>query len=55
MLRDMVAAGADTTNSALEHGILHVALQPHIQQRVQAEIDQITISSRLPQYEDRHK
>ena len=56
VLRDMVAAGADTTNSALEHGILHVALQPHIQKRVQAEIDEVTGgNSRLPTYDDRQQ
>ena len=51
----MVLAGADTTNSALEHGILHVALQPRIQKRVQAEIDQVIGSSRLPTYTDRQR
>ena len=54
-MRDMVFAGSDTTNSVMEHGILHVSLRPEIQKRVQAEIDEVVGHNRGPSYEDRNK
>ena len=51
-LRDLILAGVDTTNTALEHGLLHVTLTPLIQRKVQNEIDQI-IGTRQPVYDDR--
>ena len=53
VLRDMIYAGTDTVNSALEHGILHVSLQTGIQKKVQAEIDEVIGTSRAPIYNDR--
>ena len=54
-MRDMIFAGADTTNSVMEHGILHVSLRPEVQRRVQAEIDEVVGHNRPPTYEDKGK
>ena len=50
---DICFGAMDTTNSALECGILHVCLQPGIQRKVQEEIDQVIGNTREPCYEDR--
>ena len=47
--------GLDSTNAALEHAILHVCLQPSIQGKVQAEIDEVIGATREPCYEDRKR
>ena len=52
-MRDLIVGALDTTNAALEHGILHMCLQPEIQRKVQAEIDQVVGTARQPRYEDR--
>ena len=54
MMRDMVFAGTDTTNTSLEHAILHMALNQNIQKRVQTEIDEV-IGNRVPTYNDRNR
>ena len=54
-IRDIIAGAADTTNSALESGILHICLQPGIQRKVQAEVDQVIGTAREPRYEDRKR
>ena len=54
-MRDMVFAGSDTTNSVMEHGILHVSLRPEVQNRIQTEIDEVIGQNRGPSYEDRTK
>ena len=54
-MRDMVFAGSDTSNSVMEHAILHVSLRPEIQKRIQAEIDQVIGHYRGPSYDDRNK
>ena len=54
-VRDIFVAAADTTNSSLEHGILHVCLQPAIQRKVQEEIDHVIGRTREPCYEDRKR
>ena len=50
----MVFAGTDTTNTSLEHAILHMAMNHDIQQKVQAEIDAV-IGTRVPTYNDRNR
>ena len=55
VMRDMVFAGSDPSNCAMEHGILHLSLQPEIQRKVQAEIDQVIGHNRSPCYEDKLK
>lgn len=52
-MRDLVFAGADTVNSSLEHAILLLAVNPHVQARVQAEIDRIIGHDRAPVYADK--
>ena len=52
-LRDMVWAGNDTSNSALEYAILYMALYPEIQAKVQHEIDQVMGQSRPPSFLDK--
>ena len=54
-IRDICFGAMDTTNSALECGILHVCLQPGIQRKVQKEIDQVIGNTREPRYEDRKR
>ena len=53
-MRDLVFGGADTTNSAIEHAILHMALNPDIQNKVQLEIDQVIAQSRVPSFQDQN-
>ena len=52
-MRDMVFAGMDTTNSAMEHGLLQMALNKTLQDKVQAEIDEVIGNSRAPVYDDK--
>ena len=52
-MRDLVFAGADTTNSTMEHTILHMALEPVVQKRVQLEIDRALGHSQTPSFVDR--
>ncbi|KAK2916848.1 hypothetical protein Q8A67_001222 [Cirrhinus molitorella] len=49
---NLFAAGTDTTGTTLRWGLLLMAKYPHIQDRVQKEIDQI-LSGRQPLSEDR--
>ncbi|KAI2666857.1 Cytochrome P450 2K1 [Labeo rohita] len=49
---NLFAAGTDTTSTALRWGLLLMAKYPHIQDRVQKEIDQV-IGGRQPVTEDR--
>ena len=53
ILRDLVIAGADTVNNSLEYGILLLALYPHVQAKVQAEIDSVIGHDRAPVYADK--
>ena len=53
-MRDMVFGGADTTNSAMEHAILHMALNPDIQKKVQLEIDHVIGQTRSPSFQDQN-
>ena len=50
--QDLVFGGADTVNSTLEHGLLHMCLKPEIQEKVQGEINKV-IGTRQPSYHDR--
>ena len=53
VMRDMVFAGSDTTNSALEYGLLYVSLNPDVQRKVQEEIDRVVGTNRAPVYADK--
>ena len=45
--------GSDTSNSTMEHAILHMALESDTQKKVQLEIDRVLGQSMTPSYEDR--
>ncbi|XP_026201247.1 cytochrome P450 2J6-like [Anabas testudineus] len=50
---DLFAAGTETTTTTLHWGLLYMIYYPHIQERVQAEIDAVIGSSRQPSVCDR--
>lgn len=50
---DLLAAGTETTTTTLHWGLLFMMYYPDIQERVQAEIESVVGSSRLPSVTDR--
>ncbi|XP_029005197.1 cytochrome P450 2J4-like [Betta splendens] len=50
---DLFGAGTETTTTTLHWGLLYMIYYPHIQERVQAEIDAVVGSSRQPSVSDR--
>ncbi|XP_018525727.1 cytochrome P450 2J4 isoform X1 [Lates calcarifer] len=52
---DLFGAGTETTTTTLYWGLLYMIYYPHIQERVQAEIDTVVGSSRQPSLSDREK
>jgi len=50
---DLFAAGAETTSNTLEFAMLYMILNPKVQERVQAEIDQVVGRSRPPSLLDK--
>ncbi|KAJ0065416.1 hypothetical protein NL108_010386 [Boleophthalmus pectinirostris] len=50
---DLFSAGTETTTTTLTWALLFVTYHPHIQKKVQAEIDAVVGSSRLPSLQDR--
>ncbi|XP_029002033.1 cytochrome P450 2J1-like [Betta splendens] len=50
---DLFSAGTETTTTTLHWGLLYMINYPHIQERVQAEIDAVVGSSRQPSVSDR--
>ncbi|XP_071343493.1 cytochrome P450 2J4-like [Trachinotus anak] len=50
---DLFGAGTETTTTTLHWGLLYMIYYPHIQERVQAEIDTVVGSSRQPSVADR--
>uniref|UniRef100_A0A4W6D3X5 Uncharacterized protein n=1 Tax=Lates calcarifer TaxID=8187 RepID=A0A4W6D3X5_LATCA len=52
---DLFGAGTQTTTTTLHWGLLYMIYYPHIQERVQAEIDTVVGSSRQPSLSDREK
>ncbi|XP_029002035.1 cytochrome P450 2J4-like isoform X1 [Betta splendens] len=50
---DLFGAGSETTTTTLHWGLLYMIYYPHIQERVQAEIDAVVGSSRQPSVSDR--
>uniref|UniRef100_A0A0W0F0I9 Cytochrome p450 n=1 Tax=Moniliophthora roreri TaxID=221103 RepID=A0A0W0F0I9_MONRR len=54
VLAAIYAAGADTTVSALGTFILAMVLNPEIQKKGQAAVDEVTGGSRLPDFSDHH-
>uniref|UniRef100_A0A667XJM4 Uncharacterized protein n=1 Tax=Myripristis murdjan TaxID=586833 RepID=A0A667XJM4_9TELE len=52
-ITDLFAAGTETTATTLQWGLLFMIYYPHIQEKVQAEIDTVVGSSRQPSMTDR--
>ncbi|XP_037626170.1 cytochrome P450 2J6-like isoform X1 [Sebastes umbrosus] len=50
---DLFAAGTETTTTTLHWGLLYMIYYPHIQERVQAEIDAVVGSSKQPSMTDK--
>ncbi len=50
---DLLLAGSETTSTALTWATLFMIKFPHIQKKVQEEIDQVVGNSRLPENTDR--
>ncbi|KAK9519197.1 hypothetical protein VZT92_021940 [Zoarces viviparus] len=50
---DLFSAGTETTTTTLHWGLLYMIYYPHIQERVQAEIDTVVGSSKKPSVADR--
>ncbi|XP_055020463.1 cytochrome P450 2J2-like isoform X2 [Boleophthalmus pectinirostris] len=50
---DLFVAGTETTTTTLTWALLFMTYHPHIQEKVQAEIDAVVGSSRLPSLQDR--
>ncbi|XP_034531857.1 cytochrome P450 2J6-like [Notolabrus celidotus] len=50
---DLFGAGTETTATTLHWGLLYMIYYPHIQEKVQAEIDSVVGSSRVPSMNDR--
>ncbi|XP_070687745.1 cytochrome P450 2J4-like [Pempheris klunzingeri] len=50
---DLFGAGTETTTTTLRWGLLYMIYYPHIQERVQAEMDTVIGSSRQPSLTDR--
>ena len=52
---DLFTAGADTTANTLDFAILYTILNPQVEKKVQAEIDEVTGRHRLPSMDDRQR
>ena len=52
-LLDLLLAGAETTSTALNWALLILTKYPHIQEKVQDELDQVCGRGRLPNLSDR--
>nr|XP_033772187.1 cytochrome P450 2J2 isoform X2 [Geotrypetes seraphini] len=52
---DLFVAGTETTSTTLRWALLHMAMKPEVQEKIQAEIDRVVGLSRQPVMEDRPK
>ncbi|XP_037626168.1 cytochrome P450 2J2-like isoform X2 [Sebastes umbrosus] len=52
---DLFLAGSETTSKTLQWGLVHLIKNPHIQDKVQAEIDRVIGQTRQPTMADRPK
>ncbi|CAL4114072.1 unnamed protein product, partial [Meganyctiphanes norvegica] len=53
LIAHLFVAGSDTTSNTIRWTVLYMALYPHVQKRVQEEIDNVVGSDRQPGLEDR--
>jgi cytochrome P450 len=52
---DLFSAGAESVANSLDYSILYLILNPHIQKKVQEELDAVVGRSRRPSLEDRSR
>ncbi|NXU57845.1 CP1A4 protein, partial [Turnix velox] len=55
IVNDLFGAGFDTVTTAISWGLLYVTLYPHIQKKIQEELDQVIGQERRPRLSDRGK
>jgi cytochrome P450 len=53
ILLDLFSAGAESVANSLDYCILYLILNPHIQKKVQDELDAVVGRSRRPSLDDR--
>ncbi len=54
-IQDLFIAGTETTNTTLKWSLLFMTLNPAVQQAVQAEIDAVIGTGRLPTMKDKQR
>jgi cytochrome P450 len=55
ILLDLFFAGAESMANSLDYALLYMMLNPHIQRKVQEELDDVVGRSRRPSIEDRSR
>jgi hypothetical protein len=53
ILLDLFSAGAESVANSLDYSLLYLMLNPHIQKKVQEELDAVVGRSRRPSLDDR--
>jgi Cytochrome P450 len=51
--RDLFMAGTDTTFNSITYALVYMVKYPHVQRKVQEELDSVVGGDRLPGLEDR--
>ena len=55
ILLDLFSAGAEAVANSLDYALLYMILHPHIQRKVQEELDAVVGRSRKPSLDDRSR
>jgi cytochrome P450 len=55
ILLDLFSAGAESVANSLDYALLYMMLNPHIQRKVQEELDAVVGRSRRPSLDDRSR
>jgi cytochrome P450 len=55
ILLDIYTAGAESVANSLDYSLLYMILHPHIQRKVQEELDAVVGRSRRPSLDDRSR
>jgi hypothetical protein len=55
VIRDLFMAGTDTTFNSITFALVYMVKYPHVQRKVQEELDLVVGGDRLPGLEDRPK
>lgn len=53
VIKDLYAAGIETSNTTLTWSLLYMATWPEIQKKVQQQLDEVIGRERMPSYQDR--